>query len=236
MVAVRGGSHNGAGLGVCDKRLMIDLSRMKGVRVDPAVCAIRAESGCAQADLTHAAHSFDLAVPVGIISTTGISGLTLGGGTGYLTRKYGLVLGNLLEAAVVLADGRFLMATVKEILICFGRSAALGETLASSPRFTFAGVRWIRCLPVRCSGRWNTHASVLEWYREITQVQPEELYGFFASLKEPRVIYAIEESLRCGKLQPIEPLRACRSCQTVSRTSAFARLSPARSGLKCQIR
>jgi len=153
---------------------MIDLSRMKGVRVDSAVCAIRAESGCAQADLTHAAHSFDLAVPVGIISTTGISGLTLGGGTGYLTRKYGLALDNLLEAAVVLADGRFLTASAKEILICFGRSAALGETLASSPRFTFAGVRWIRCLPVRCSGRWNTHASVLEWYREITQVPNRE--------------------------------------------------------------
>ena len=68
---------------------------------------VRAEAGCTQADLNHAAQSFGLAVPAGIISTTGIAGLTLGGGTGYLTRKYGLALDNLLEADVVLADGRF---------------------------------------------------------------------------------------------------------------------------------
>lgn len=113
-VAVRGGSHNGAGLGVCDKGLVIDLSSMKGFRVDPATSTVRAESGCTQADLNHAAHSFGLAVPVGIISTTGIAGPTLGGGTGYLTRKFGLALDNLLEADVVLADGRFVTASAKE--------------------------------------------------------------------------------------------------------------------------
>ena len=85
-VAVRGGGHNGAGLGVCDDGLVIDLSPMKGVRVDPLTNTVRAEAGCTQADLNHAAHSFGLAVPVGVISTTGIAGLTLGGGTGYLTR------------------------------------------------------------------------------------------------------------------------------------------------------
>src|SRR6202043_2163319 len=113
-VAIRGGGHNGAGLGVCDQGLVIDLSPMKGVRVDPTTNAGRAEAGCTQADLNHAAHSFGLAVPVGVISTTGIAGLTLGGGTGYLTRKYGLALDNLLEADVVLADGRFVTANVKE--------------------------------------------------------------------------------------------------------------------------
>src|SRR5208283_5842783 len=97
-VAIRGGGHNGAGLGVCDHGLVIDLSLMKGVRVDPVTNTVRAEAGCTQADLNHAAHSFGLAVPVGVISTTGIAGLTLGGGTGYLTRKYGLALDNLLEA------------------------------------------------------------------------------------------------------------------------------------------
>ena len=96
-VAIRGGGHNGAGLGVCDHGLVIDLSLMKGVRVDPVTNTVRAEAGCTQADLNHAAHSFGLAVPVGVISTTGIAGLTLGGGTGYLTRKYGLALDNLLE-------------------------------------------------------------------------------------------------------------------------------------------
>jgi len=85
-VAIRGGGHNGAGLGVCDHGLVIDLSLMKGVRVSPAEKTVWAEAGCTQADLNHAAHSFGLAVPVGIISTTGIAGLTLGGGTGYLNR------------------------------------------------------------------------------------------------------------------------------------------------------
>ena len=113
-VAVRGGGHNGAGLGVCDHGLVIDLSSMKGVRVDPATNTVRAEAGCTQADLNHAAHSFGLAVPVGVVSTTGIAGLTLGGGTGYLTRKYGLALDNLLEADLVLADGRFVTASAKE--------------------------------------------------------------------------------------------------------------------------
>jgi FAD/FMN-containing dehydrogenase len=112
-VAVRGGGHNGAGLSVCDHGLVIDLSPMKGVRVDPATNTVRAEPGCTQADLNHAAHGFGLAVPAGVISTTGIAGLTLGGGTGYLTRKYGLALDNLLEADLVLADGRFVTASTK---------------------------------------------------------------------------------------------------------------------------
>src|SRR6202012_2037263 len=100
--------------GVCDRGLVIDLSSMKGVLVNPVTNAIRAEAGCTQADLNHAAHDFGLAVPLGAISTTGISGLTLGGGTGYLTRKYGLTVDNLLEANLVLADGRFLTASVRE--------------------------------------------------------------------------------------------------------------------------
>ena len=78
-VAVRGGGHNGAGLGVCDHGMVIDLSPMKGVRVDPVTKTVRAEAGCNQADLNHAAQTFGLAVPAGIISTTGIAGLTLGG-------------------------------------------------------------------------------------------------------------------------------------------------------------
>jgi FAD/FMN-containing dehydrogenase len=79
-VAIRGGGHNGAGLGVCDHGLVIDLSLMKGVRVSPGEKTVRAEAGCTQADLNHAAHSFGLAVPAGVISTTGIAGLTLEAG------------------------------------------------------------------------------------------------------------------------------------------------------------
>ena len=90
LIAIRGGGHNGPGLGSCDDGLMIDLSMMKGVRVDPAGRTVRVDPGCTSGDVDHATHAFGLAVPFGIVSTTGVSGLTLGGGTGYLTRKYGL--------------------------------------------------------------------------------------------------------------------------------------------------
>ena len=110
-IAIRGGGHNGPGLGSVDKGLVIDLSPMKGVRVDPEARTARVGAGCTQGDVDHATHAFGLAVPAGIISTTGIAGLTLSGGHGYLSRKYGLTIDNLLEADVVLADGSFVTAS-----------------------------------------------------------------------------------------------------------------------------
>src|ERR1700685_95193 len=109
-IAIRGGGHNGPGLGSVNDGLVIDLSQMKGVRVDPTSRTARVEPGCTQGDVDHATHAFGLAVPAGIISTTGIAGLTLSGGHGYLTRKYGLTVDNLIEADVVLADGSFVTA------------------------------------------------------------------------------------------------------------------------------
>src|SRR5262245_14752724 len=100
-IAIRGGGHNGPGFGSVDDGLMIDLSTMKGIRVDPATRTVRVGPGCTSGDVDHATHAFGLAVPLGIVSSTGIAGLTLGGGTGYLTRKYGLTIDNLLEADVV---------------------------------------------------------------------------------------------------------------------------------------
>lgn len=88
--AVRGGGHNGPGLALVDDGLVIDLSYMKGMRVDPEAKTVRTEPGCRWADVDHATHAFGLATVSGIISNTGVSGLTLGGGHGYLTRKYGL--------------------------------------------------------------------------------------------------------------------------------------------------
>jgi FAD/FMN-containing dehydrogenase len=110
-IAIRGGGHNGPGLGSVNDGLVIDLSIMKGVRVDPATRVVRVEPGCTQGDVDHATHAFGLAVPAGIVSTTGIAGLTLGGGSGYLTRKHGLTVDNLIEADVVLADGSFVTAS-----------------------------------------------------------------------------------------------------------------------------
>ena len=111
LIAIRGGGHNGGGLGTCDDGLVIDLGLMKGVRVDPAERTVRVGPGCTQGDVDHATHAFGLAVPAGIVSTTGISGLTLGGGHGYLARRFGLTIDNLTAADVVLADGSFVTAS-----------------------------------------------------------------------------------------------------------------------------
>src|SRR3974377_362569 len=120
LTAVRGGGHNGPGLGSCNDGLVIDLSLMKGVRVAPRNRTVRADAGCTQGGVDHAAHAFGLAVPAGVVSSTGIAGLTLGGGHGYLSRKFGLTIDNLLEADVVLADGRLVTAnaTKNEDLCC----------------------------------------------------------------------------------------------------------------------
>jgi len=111
LIAIRGGGHNGPGFGSVDDGLVIDLSQMRSVRVDPKTRTVRVDPGCTAADLDHATHAFGLAVPLGIVGSTGVAGLTLGGGTGYLTRKHGLTVDNLLEVDMVLADGSFVTAS-----------------------------------------------------------------------------------------------------------------------------
>src|SRR6185295_7238182 len=98
LLAIRSGGHNAGGLGICDDGLVIDLAPMKYTRVDPATRTITVGAGCTWGDVDHATHAFGLAVPSGIISTTGVGGLTLGGGMGHLTRRYGLTIDNLLGA------------------------------------------------------------------------------------------------------------------------------------------
>ncbi|HEY4202958.1 MAG TPA: FAD-binding oxidoreductase [Devosiaceae bacterium] len=113
-IAIRGGGHNGPGFGSVDDGLVIDLSMMKGVRVDPRRHTVQVGPGCTTGDVDHATHAFGEAVPFGIISTTGVAGLTLSGGHGYLSRQYGLAVDSLIEADVVLADGRFVTASESE--------------------------------------------------------------------------------------------------------------------------
>jgi FAD/FMN-containing dehydrogenase len=114
IVAVRGGGHGVPGFAVCDGGLMIDLSRMKAVRVDPMSRTARAEGGCTWGDFDHETQAFGLATTGGIARPTGIAGLTLGGGHGYLMRTYGLACDNLLSVDVVTADGHLLTASATE--------------------------------------------------------------------------------------------------------------------------
>ncbi len=113
-VAIRGGGHNGPGLSLVDDGLVIDLSAMKEVSVNAQAKTVRVAGGCVWGDVDHATHPFGMAVPSGFISTTGVGGLTLGGGIGYLTRQYGLTIDNLLAAEVVLADGSMVTASADE--------------------------------------------------------------------------------------------------------------------------
>ena len=184
-VAVRGGGHNGAGLGVCERGFVIDLSLMKGVLVNSVTKTIRAEAGCTQADLSHAAHDFGLAVPLGVISSTGIAGLTLGGGMGYLTRKYGLTVDNLLEANLVLADGHLVTASAAQNPDLFWAIRGGGGNFGIVTSFLFRGCPVAQVFAGPMLWEMEHARELLEWYREVAPAQPEELCGIFAFLKVP---------------------------------------------------
>jgi FAD/FMN-containing dehydrogenase len=182
LTAIRGGGHNGPGLGSCDGGLVIDLSRLKGVRVDPAARTVRVEPGCTQGDVEHAAHAFGLAVPAGIVGTTGVAGLTLGGGTGYLTRAFGLTIDNLLEADVVLADGRFVTASEKENADLFWALRGGGGNFGVVTSFLFRAhpVKSVYAGPIF----WDLKDAkkVMQTYRDFIGGAPPEL-GIFVGVK-----------------------------------------------------
>ncbi|WP_229681722.1 FAD-binding oxidoreductase [Neoroseomonas lacus] len=181
-IAIRGGGHNGPGLGSVNDGLVIDLSSMRGVRVDPTTRTARVEAGATQGDLDHATHAFGLAVPAGIISTTGVAGLTLSGGHGYLTRKYGLTIDNLLEADVVLADGSFVTANKAENsdLLWALRGGGGNFGVVTSFLFQLHRVSQVFAGPIA----WDQkHArAIMKQYRDFLPSAPEDL-GIFLGLK-----------------------------------------------------
>ena len=185
IVAIRGGGHNGPGLGLVDDGLVIDLSLMNGVRVDPEARTARVEGGALLGDLHHATNAFGLATPSGIISTTGVGGITLGGGIGHLTRQLGLAIDNLLEADVVLADGSFVTASETENPDLFWALRGGGGNFGVVTSFLFK----LHPIPNLTAGPmlWplERSAEVLRWYRDFITQAPDDLNGFFAFLTVP---------------------------------------------------
>ena len=224
-VAIRGGGHNAGGLGVCDDGLVVDLSLMKYVRVDPAAKTARVGAGCTWGDVDHATHAFGLAVPSGFISTTGVAGLTLGGGIGYLTRRYGLTIDSLLAADVVLADGTFVVASADENRDLFWAIRGGGGNFGVVTSFLYQAhpVDTVYAGPML----WELKDAdaIMKWFREFVVRAPKEVSGFFAFLTVPPIPLFPEElhmKKMCGIVwcstgtleqtnEVLEPLRALRT-------------------------
>ena len=187
LVAIRGGGHNAAGLGSCDGGLVIDLTLMNSVRVDPERRTARVEGGCTWHKVDHATHAFGLAVPSGIISSTGVAGLTLGGGIGHLSRRFGLTIDNLLEADMVLADGSFVKVNEEENPDLFWAIRGGGGNFGVVTSFLFK----LHSVDTDFGGPmlWEMDKAkeVMQWYRDFILTAPKEINGFFAFLQIPPV-------------------------------------------------
>ncbi len=187
LTAVRGGGHNAGGLGICDDGLVVDLSRMKGIRVDPSARTVRVEGGCVWAEVDHATHAFDMATPSGTVGSTGVAGLTLGGGIGHLTRTYGLTIDNLLGADMVLADGSFVTVSENENPDLFWAIRGGGGNFGVVTSFLF------RLHPVAMVSAGPTFwpldqtPQVITAYREFIAQAPEDVSGFLAFMNIPPV-------------------------------------------------
>ena len=184
-LAVRGGGHNGPGLGVCDDGLVLDLSLMKGTRVDPAARTVRVEGGATWGCVDHATHPFGLATPSGFISSTGVGGLTLGGGIGYLARTHGLTIDNLLEVDVVLADGRFVTANAKENPDLFWAVRGGGGNFGVVTSFLFK----LHPISTVYGGPmiWPLEqaSDLLRFWQDFITTAPEDINGWFAFITVP---------------------------------------------------
>jgi FAD/FMN-containing dehydrogenase len=178
-LAVRGGGHHGAGLGTCDGGLVIDLAGMRGIRVDPARGQVRVEGGCTWGDVDHATHPFGLAVPAGWPSTTGVGGLTLGGGLGYLTRRYGLTIDNLLGVDLVLADGRFVTASSDENEDLFWAVRGGGGSFGVVTSFLFRGCPVSTVYGGPIFWPMARAGTILRFWRDLMLSGPEDLNGWF---------------------------------------------------------
>jgi FAD/FMN-containing dehydrogenase len=213
LVSVRGGGHSVAGKSVCDDGLMIDMSGMKGIRVDPARRTVRAETGLTLGEFDRETQAFGLATTLGVVSRTGIAGLTLGGGWGHLHARYGLAVDNVIGADVVTADGCLLTANASENADLLwglrGGSGNFGIVTSLEYRLHEVG-------PVLGGGVFYPVAKageVLRFFREFAEVIPDELVIQAAALTLPDgvPVFAVA-ACYCGSLSDgekvLKPLRA----------------------------
>lgn len=184
-IAVRGGGHNGGGLGLCNDGLVIDLSGIKFVRVDTSNNTVRVGGGNLWGEVDHATHPFGLVIPAGIISTTGVGGLTLGGGVGYLSRKFGLTIDNLLEADMVLADGSFVTVNATQHPDLFWAIRGGGGNYGIVTAFKFQAHPLKTVIGGPTFWPIEETETIMAWYDSFIHKAPEDLNGFIATLVVP---------------------------------------------------
>lgn len=200
LVAIRGGGHNGGGLGLCDDGLVIDLSGIKYTEVNTTNNTVKVGGGSIWADVDRVTHKYGLAIPSGMVSTTGVGGLTLGGGIGYLARKYGLTIDNLLEAEMVMADGSFITVNADRNTDLFWAIRGGGGNFGVVTSFTFQAhplttvyggpTLW----PIEKTGE------IMEWYDGFIQSAPDDINGFIATLIIPGAPFPehLHNKMFCG--------------------------------------
>ena len=185
LTAIRGGGHNVGGRGLCDDGLVIDLSRMRSVLVDTATQRVRVQGGATLGDVDRETHVFGLAVPTGIVPKTGIGGLTLGGGVGWLVRKYGMTIDNLLSVEVVSADGRVLTASLSENDDLFWALRGGGGNFGVVASFEFQARPVDTVLGGFLLYPREAAFDVIRHYRDYLQSAPDELTAYAALLHGP---------------------------------------------------
>jgi hypothetical protein len=180
LVSVRGGGHGMPGFAVCEGGLMLDLSGMKSVHVDPHHRTVRAEAGVTWGEFDHETQAFGLATTGGVVGSTGIAGLTLGGGHGFLMRRYGLACDNLLSVDVVTADGRWLCASATEHAELFWGLRGGGGNFGVVTSFEYR----LHPLETMLAGMviypMAQAKAFLKRYREVTSTAPDELGSLVA--------------------------------------------------------
>jgi FAD/FMN-containing dehydrogenase len=185
LLAVRGGGHNGGGLGTCDDGVVLDLSGLKGIEVDPVARTARVGGGCLWGEVDAATNEHGLATPSGIVASTGVGGLTLGGGLGHLTRKCGLTIDNLIEADVVLASGEKVRAGADENPDLYWAIRGGGGNFGVVTSFLFRLHEVGTIVGGPTFWAVEQGAEVLAAYRDFIPDAPRELNGFFAFTSVP---------------------------------------------------